>query len=100
MKATVIFRKCAAANGTALLHPVGIAGSDEVANEMVAHAKGFIDEIQQGKIVVQTPDGPRAVMSVAQLLAEIGIADIGYATMTGECKESNLLVPRNLVTLQ
>lgn len=100
MKAFFVLRKLTAANGTSILHPIGLAANESIVKDMAAQAEGFQQEIAAGKIVVQTPDGPRAVMSVAQLLVELGIQEMGVVTMSGECKESALVVPRNLVSLQ
>lgn len=100
MKAHFVFRKLSAVNGSCILHPLGIASDEAVMKEMIAHAEGFQREIAIGKVVLQTKNGPRAVMTVEQLLVELGVNDMSIATMVGECKESALVVPRNLVSLQ
>lgn len=100
MKTHIILRKLTAGNGSCTLHPIGITTDEAVLKGILDHAKSFIDEIQAGHITVSTPNGPRAVMTVAQLLAELGIADVGVVVMSGEAKESNLVVPRKLVALQ
>lgn len=100
MKAIFVFRKLTSRNGTALLHPIGIAADETVAKDMVAHAEGFVKDISQGRLVVNTTEGPRQVMSVSQLFAELGIASVDTVTMTAEAKETSLVVPRNLVALQ
>jgi hypothetical protein len=100
MKAHFVFRKLTAVNGSSILHPLGITSDEHVMREMIAHAEGFHNDIGTAKVVMQTKDGPRAVMTVAQLLVELGVHDLGIATMSGECKDSSLVVPRNLVAIQ
>lgn len=100
MKTFIIYRSLKGQNGTLILHTLGIAAKKEVADELAEHAQGFLDELKEGKIVVNTPEGPRAVMSVAQFLVELGIMEIGYASMSGEAKETNLVAPRSVIHLQ
>lgn len=100
MKALFLLRKVSTSNGSCYLQPIGIFADEHLAKQAAEEANGFINEMSAGKVVLNTPQGPRGVMTVSQLLAEIGVAGIEILTMSGEVKETGLVMPRNLVALQ
>jgi hypothetical protein len=100
MKAIAVFRQILGANGTCILHPIGIVANEELAKEMVAHAEGMLRELERCHVTEVTPTGPRGVMPVPQLFAELGITSFKIMTMTADVKETSLIVPRTSPILQ
>ena len=94
MKAIGIFRKISGANGTCILQPIMFVATDELAQEIIAHHKGFLQELAQMHVAEITPQGARGVMPIPQLLTELGIMNVELIKMSADVKESNLIVPR------
>lgn len=99
-QAFLISRLLRSKNGTALTFPVRAVASEELMKESVAAIEESTKALRAGAIVVQTENGPRAVMSVEQFLAELGIDSLAVSVTQVKVDESNIVVPRKMVTLR
>lgn len=94
MKAIGVFRKLSGSNGTCILQPLCFVSTEALADEVILHHKGFMQEMAQMHVAQMTTQGARGVMPVPQLLSELGIVNVELVRMTADVKESNLIVPR------
>ncbi len=75
--------------------------TDELLKEAIAEMKDKIGGIwQDGKIIVPTEKGPRAIMSVADFLAMIGVKNIIATATTGEVHGAVVLSGRPPLIIQ
>jgi len=93
-KVHTVYRVVKGQLGAAITHPVKVFDDDKLANQgLAAAAEPLAAIVEQGTILVKTPQGPRAVMTVQQLLMELGIAGISYAIVPQEVHGAIIVTP-------
>jgi len=86
-------RRLIAQNGTCCLVPICSSSDEKVVDEREAFEQKWLAEIAQTKIMADTAQGPRVVMSMMNFLAMIGIHDVGTIRSKTPLQESNLIRP-------
>lgn len=94
MKGYALYRTMVGKDGSSLNHFVGFAADDKILDDLERTEQEFMQRISQCHVVADTPQGPRGVMPVVQLLHQLGIESIGTRKVVGDVKESSLVVPR------
>ena len=84
--------------GSAITHPVKVFESKEVAQDGLRLAAEPLSAIiESGKVLIQTPAGPRMVMTVQQLLVELGIEGLSHAIVPSETHASAIVTPTSAI---
>lgn len=60
-------------------HPVQVFDDQKVAEDALARAGQTLASMAKGTIMIRTPEGPRAAMSVEQLMHEFGVVGWSYS---------------------
>lgn len=63
------------------------------------HGSGVKSVVEQGKIIMPTPEGPKMAMTVAQFLGMLGIGNIAHQLSCGEVANSSLVVPSHAIII-
>lgn len=89
-----LHRRLTAANGTSILIPLGVVTDEKLLDGMEQEEARWLAGIARANVVVDTPDGPRILMPVINLLNALGVDTV--ATLRGKqtLKESSLVVPK------
>ena len=95
-----VYRHLIGVDGTRISHLLRLVTDEKLAEEFVGHEKNFMAELARMHVVEITDQGPHGVTTLPGMFAELGIANIGTRTVKIPVHESNLLVPRSVVTLQ
>lgn len=95
-----VYRHLVGIDGSKVTHLLRLLKDEKLAEEFVAFEKDFIGDFTKMHVVEMTPEGPRGLAQLPRFLAELGIANIGTRTVKIPVHESNLVVPRTVVTLQ
>lgn len=93
MNVITIYRKLIGQNGTTLLAPVTVVATEELAKKVIEEQRMWTQALQHLHVCEVLNGEPRGVMPVPQLLNMLGIANIGYSTMTSEVKDTELVLP-------
>jgi hypothetical protein len=100
MKVFYVQRQLIGYDDTALNHPVKMCATEAIAKECITALQKQTEAVLAGHITVMTKDGPRAVMSVKQFLADLGVKGMNFPVITDDLHESNLVLARPGVQLQ
>lgn len=98
-KIHTVFRIVKSHLGGGYAHPVKAFDDGKVAEDACRQSAEMFAAVSEGKIIVVTPQGPRAVMTVKQLLIELGVATISHSILPQEVHGAILLSPTG-VSLQ
>jgi hypothetical protein len=94
MKGYALYRTMVGKDGSSMNHFIGFAADEKILDDLEKTEHEFIQRIAHCHVVAETPQGPRAVMPVMQLFQQLGIESLGTRKVTGDVKESSLVVPR------
>lgn len=89
-----VFRVVRTQLGGSYAHLVQTFDDPKVADDgLTAAAEPLAAVIETGKVLVQTPQGPRMVMTVQQLLVELGIAGLSYSVLPQDVHGAIIVAP-------
>lgn len=95
-KVYTLFRTCTGPMG-GMSHPVKTFDDKSVAEDACRKTVGGFAEIVEGSIIVNTPGGPRKVMTVKQLLMELGIGTMSHNVLEQETHGALILTPTSAI---
>lgn len=96
-KVHTVYRVVRTGIGAAYAVPMKAYADKDVAdNALQENAAGLADVIE-GNVIVKTERGPRAVMTVKQLLNELGIVGWSYTILTQDVHASLLVTPTSAI---
>lgn len=89
MKIHSVYRVIKGPLGAGYAYPVKVFDDQRVAEEALQESAQFMAAVTEGNIIV----GMRKVMSVKQLLVELGVGTISHSVLTQEVHGSVILTP-------
>lgn len=93
-KVFTVYRIVKGQTGSAISHPVKVFDDEKLAAQGLDAAAGPLAAIiESGKVLVGTPQGPRMVMTVQQLLVELGVEGISYGVVPQEVHGAIIVAP-------
>ena len=92
-KTFTVYRLVKSHLGGAYAHPVKVFDDPKVAEDALKSSASAFAEIAEGTVLVKTPQGPRAVMTVRQLLNELGVAALSHSILEQEVHGAIVLTP-------
>lgn len=97
-KVHTVYRIVKGALGSAITHPMKVYEDEKLAREASATASDTLAAIvESGKILVQTQKGPRMVMTVQQLLIELGIDGVSHGVVPQEVHGAIIVAPTSAI---
>jgi hypothetical protein len=79
--------------GSAYAHPMKTFDELKTAEDALTKAASGLAEVIEGTVLVKTPEGPRAVMTVKQLLIELGVEGFSYSILSHDVHGGLILTP-------
>lgn len=92
-------RMLAGVNGTMIRVPIKHFSNKEAAEKAKMEADAAYQEFFSGTLVIQTDRGPRPIMPMMNLLADMQIQGVGHDISEGDVHDSALLVPAQKIFL-
>jgi len=92
-KVHTVYRTVRTGIGNAFATPVKVYDDSKLADEALKANAQALAEIIEGNIIIRTEKGPRAVMTVKQLLAELGISGWSYSVLEQEVHQGLIVTP-------
>lgn len=86
--------------GSAYIHPVKAYDNPQVAEKAVHEMSAGLAAVAEGTILVKTPQGPRAVMTVWQFLHELGIEGWSHSVLSQDVHGAIVLTPSPIISAQ
>lgn len=95
-KVYTLFRSCTGPLG-GMSHPVKTFDDKSVAEDACRKTVGAFSELVEGSIIVNTAGGPRKVMTVKQLLIELGVSTMSHNVLEQETHGALILAPTSAI---
>ena len=88
-----VYRVIKSQIGGAYAHPIKTYADNKDAESALAQAAADFAAAIEGNVIVKTPQGPRAAMTVKQLLHEMGVSGVSYSILSHDVHEGMILTP-------
>lgn len=98
-KIHTVYRTVRTNIGSAFAAPIKVYEDKKVAEEALSANANSLAEIIEGTVLVKTEKGPRAVMTVKQLLTELGIAGWSYSILEQDVHAGLVVTPTSAIIL-
>lgn len=83
--------------GAGAIHPMKSFDHKNDADDACRKTVAAMAEIIEGTVLVKTPSGPRKVMTVKQLLTQMGIATLSHNVLEQETHGALILTPTSAI---
>lgn len=80
-----------------MMQPLKAFDDQAVAKDFMKKAEAATTALCQGKLIVSFPEGPKAVQTAGQFLADMGVAGFGYNVLELEVHGALILEPENRI---